>query len=140
MVCSWSSAGFWPRAQALERKSQLVLVVVQLLALTWPRAPTQEQRWPQGEEAKSRIQRLQPGLKSQNTEPEIQAPKGLPSQKPTGMLVLEPAERSHLRCQVWSPRRVAERPYVGHTPTRLVPTCKTSEYKHPLLYPPPGPF
>lgn len=90
-------------------RSPLVLHVIQFLALMWPRARTQEQDWPRGEEAKSRIQHFQPRhrTKGPDLELKIQVPKGIPSQTP-GIPDLEPAALFHLHCLVWHPRRAEE--------------------------------
>lgn len=140
MVCSWSSVGSWPQAR-LSRGSRrlprsLVLLVVQFLALTWPRAPTQEQSWPQGEEAKSRIQRLQPGHGAGN--PGFQRT----SQPASPQELLFWNQLNVFIYVAWSGARegLQRDPTQVTAPTRMVLTYKTSEYKHPLLHPPPDPF
>lgn len=135
-----------PRPSSREEAAVCPGVLSSLLCSSWPsrgpgprrrsRAGHRVRRQSQGSSASSQ----DTGPKSQDTEPEIRLPKDFPASKPTGTPVLEPAERFHLRCLVWGPRRVAERPYAVTAPTRLVPTYKTSEYKHPLLHPPPDPF
>lgn len=85
MTCSWSCAESWPQAPVLEGKSRLSEgILLSSLSfssrpLMWPKARTQEQKWPWSEEAKSRIQNLQPDTgPTARSGAKIQLPKRIP--------------------------------------------------------------
>lgn len=102
MTCSWSCAESWPQAPVLEGKSRLSEgILLSSLSfssrpLMWPKARTQEQKWPWSEEAKSRIQNLQPDTGPTGQIWSQNSASHKDSQRATGIPILEPAVLPHV--------------------------------------------